>query len=84
MEITQHARYTCTFCGKVRMVAPCVRDALLILKRATGFPEASGSRHLEMRVVQESDSGWRLDRIDNSSCYYSQVRCTPALSMIVS
>jgi hypothetical protein len=54
MEITQHARYTCTFCGKASgpLFLCCgillIRMLVASLPMLLGQREAFGGRHLEV------------------------------------
>jgi len=71
MEITQHARYTCTFCGKVseHPMSTLRSDS----QPVTGLREAHGRWHLALQIVQENYR-WRcMDGIDHRSCYHTEV-----------
>jgi hypothetical protein len=74
MEITQHARYTCTFCGKVRPSAVRARAPCLTARARPGQREALRRRHLELQGVQEDDRGRRLDRVHDRGGHRAQVR----------
>jgi hypothetical protein len=74
MEITQHARYTCTFCGKVRLPSTCAGSRVLNSFLHTGQREALGRRHLELRRVPEGHRRRRVDRVHHRGCDRAQVR----------
>lgn len=68
MEITQHARYTCTFCGKVRpyrLYQDSMSTSLICLPFWIGLRKTPGRRHLEMQLVQEDHRWWCVDPRDN-------------------
>jgi len=73
MEISQHAKYTCTFCGKV-----CNKVEQGLGTRShgilsTGCGEANGCWHLELQRMQEGHC-WRcLVSIDDRCCHCPQV-----------
>jgi hypothetical protein len=73
MEITQHARYTCTFCGKVRLSSTCAGPRVLNRFLHTGQREALGCRHLELRRVPEGHRRRRVDRVHDRGCDRAQV-----------
>ena len=76
MEITQHARYTCTFCGKVRFRTTLgwKDESFLMDGLYTGLRKTPGRRHLEMQLMQEDHRGWCVDPLDNRRGDRAQVR----------
>ena len=75
MEITQHARYTCTFCGKVGSGASVIPMGWKLMEHdAAGLREAPGRWYLEVQLVQEGDCGRCMDCLDDGGCDGSQVR----------
>jgi hypothetical protein len=74
MEITQHARYTCTFCGKVRLSSTRAGPRVLTKATHTGQREALGCRHLELRRVPEGHRRRRVDRVHDRCRDRAQVR----------
>lgn len=80
MEITQHARYTCTFCGKVSQTLWTCEDRVDSDRGGhhAGLRKAPGRRHLEVQLVQEGHRWWRVDCLDNGGCDRSQVRTISA------
>ena len=82
MEITQHARYTCTFCGKVSNKAYVWSStrSLIYFGCPSGFRETHSSRHLELPFVQKGYRRWCMDSLNNCGCHCSQVRF-PAISV---
>ncbi|KAL1943048.1 hypothetical protein VTO73DRAFT_4719 [Trametes versicolor] len=76
MEITQHARYTCTFCGKVSQTIWTCEDGVGSNRGGyhAGLRKAPGRRHLEVQLVQEGHRWWRVDCLDNGGCDRSQHR----------
>lgn len=78
MEISQHARYTCTFCGKVRPSRYRCNVSRLNMPYSTlGLSEEDQCRNLELRIVQKSDCWWSMDCINNSGSDCTQVRRLP-------
>ena len=76
MEITQHARYTCTFCGKVRpyrLYQASMSPSLICLPFWIGLRKTPGRRYLEMQLVQEVHRRWCVDPLDNGGCDRPQV-----------
>jgi hypothetical protein len=75
MEITQHARYTCTFCGKVnnRTNVLSAAKVLICVGNPSGLREAHSSWHLELRLMQKGYRRRRMDRLHNCCSYRSQV-----------
>lgn len=73
MEITQHARYTCTFCGKVSNIDQVSGFYSLIYARI-GHGEAYGGWDLELQLVQKGHRRRCMDGIHHRGCYCSQVR----------
>lgn len=76
MEITQHARYTCTFCGKVCPNAPTPplfehrADMPLLL---IGHCEANSCWYLGMQVLPQDHCWWCLDSINDCCCHCTKV-----------
>lgn len=78
MEITQHARYTCTFCGKVvHLLWRLRRVAETWCLHPIGLCEAQGCWDLGVPSMQKG-ARWRcMDCFNNRGCYCPQVRATP-------
>ena len=60
MEITQHSKYTCAFCGKVSFISELDPN----LTRFSGIHEAPSRRYLEVRQVPQ-DRCWRSLRVQH-------------------
>lgn len=75
MEITQHARYTCTFCGKVNNDRAVLSrsTSLIYITSLSGHRQAYRSWHLELQLVQKGHCRRCMDRINNRRRYCSQV-----------
>lgn len=72
MEITQHAKYVCTFCG-VRY--PRRVDAGLALTIDTeDNRQAKCDRYLELQVLQEGHRWWRLHSLVSTGTLRRQPR----------
>ena len=84
MEVTQHARYTCTFCGKVSRGCGRSANCLLTVVNASGFCEEDRCWDLELSFVQENNRRWRLDSVHHGCCYYPQVRLLPRSFLFLS
>lgn len=79
IEISQHSRYTCTFCGKVRHTSSNSKyfGWPLTRIRIVGFRKTRRRRHLEVRIVQEGHRRWSMDCFDHSGrdCPQVCLRC---------
>ena len=64
MEVSQHAKYFCEFCGKVCLIfiSLYLKLSLLfcILVLFTVLREEEGNRHLELQGLRQSQSWWGL------------------------
>ena len=73
MEITQHARYTCTFCGKVS--SPIFSNSsFFTVLWCPGLSKAPSSWYLEVWLLQKGYCRGCMDCLDDSCCDCPQVR----------
>lgn len=80
IEITQHSKYTCSFCGKVNNT-PATPHVVVNrfhfqfhFNYSTGLNETRCRRHLVMQTVQAS-RGWRCLGIFHNSCSNNPFSC---------
>jgi hypothetical protein len=74
MEVTQHARYTCTFCGKVRAARLAAPPPRLTPDAPAGQRQAHGRRHLELHRVPKGHRGRRVDSVHHGRGHGPEVR----------
>lgn len=75
MEITQHARYTCTFCGKVDLTPVLLAcKTYLHWCRGSGYRQADTRWHLALQGMQENDRWRRVDYVDDGCRHRAEVR----------
>jgi hypothetical protein len=72
MEVSQHARYTCTFCGKVHLLSVRLNTAADL--NTSGHCKTNSCWYLELQSMQKSHCWGCLDSINYSCCHRSQVR----------
>lgn len=74
IEITQHSKYTCSFCGKVcRLNCQC--DNFVLSISHPGLNETRLCWHLVMQAMQACSSWWCLG-IFNNSCSDNPFSCS--------
>jgi hypothetical protein len=73
MEVSQHARYTCTFCGKVRLYVLVNQADSLMNDCPSGLREEVGCRYLGLLILQEGHCWRSMDCVNDCCCHSAEV-----------
>ena len=68
MEISQHARYTCTFCGKVSIQLFVSTEELTFLV-TVGLGEEDGCWNLALQCLQKDYRWGSVDCFNDGGCH---------------